>query len=256
MSPRRALGSREGLASPEDSIFSQWVNEWTSYPPHRNLCTNTNALHPVTELIWLQSFKGRWSWTHLRIWWKLPAPNVNRILHSTSEISWTTEFNVKDFWSLIQSSSFTNVPREQKWLAQDHIAGKKKKKKKKGRKPFLSCKWSRLSYFSRSLIHSGQRQSAHSSRAGLFYFKVLCLGIEMHLQKFLLDQNLPRLGLRFGEEKSCILIFVCVGRVRGQWFLLLVREKYFPLSFSFYCFPKCFSDSEVKQSSVLLNRIS
>ena len=133
MSPRRALGSREGLAPPEDSIFSQWVNEWTSYPPRRNPCTNTNALHPVTELIWLQSLKGRWSWTHLRIWWKLPAPNVNRILHSTSEISWTTEFNVKNFWSLIQSSSFTNVPREQKWLAQDHIAGKKKRRRRRRR---------------------------------------------------------------------------------------------------------------------------
>ena len=62
--------------------------------------------------------------------------------------------------------------------------------------------------------------ASHSSRAGLFYFKVLCLGIEMHRQKFLLDQSLPRLGLRFGEEESRILICVCVGRVRGQWLLL------------------------------------
>lgn len=130
------------------------------------------------------------------------------------------------------------------------------KRKRRGRKSFLSCKSSGLSRFSRPLICSGQRQPAHSSRAGLFYFKVLCFGIEMYLQKFLLDQNLSRLGLRFEEEKSRILICACVGRVQGQWLLLLVKEKYFPLSFSFYCFPKCFSDSDVKQSSVLLYRIS
>ena len=132
MSPRGALGSREGLAPPEDSIFSQWINGWTPYPPDRNPCTSTNSLHPVTELpdlapelersVVMDTFENLMEATE-----HIPCPrceqNFSEYFRGFTD---HPECKVKNFWSLIQSSSFTNVPRKQKWLSQDHMAGKKK----------------------------------------------------------------------------------------------------------------------------------
>lgn len=134
MSPRRALGSREGLAPPEDSIFSQWINGWTSYPPDRNPCTNRNSLHPVTELpdltsklersVVVDTFENLLEATE-----HIPCPKREQNFAEYSrDFTDHPEFKVKNFWSLIQSSSFTNVPREWKWLAHNHMAGERKRR--------------------------------------------------------------------------------------------------------------------------------
>ena len=133
--PRGALGSREGLAPPEDSIFSHWINGWTPYPPDRNPCTNTNSLHPVTDLpdlapelersVVMDTFENLMEATE-----HIPCPRCEQnFAEYFRDFTDHPECKVKNFWSLIQSSSSTNVPRKQKWLAQDHMAAKKKKKR-------------------------------------------------------------------------------------------------------------------------------